>query len=149
MSKLPKTEFHHETAPEIEHATLYGLLRLRSEVLVVEQQAPYLDLDGRDLDKTTWHLWATNGDDIVGCLRMLESDEAWRMGRLCTAHHARGRGIARSLVTQAIELAGDKVIETNTQTNLAPWHERFGFIATGPIFHEVGIPHTPMRRVPT
>src|SRR5690606_15538749 len=42
---------------ELDAATLYALLRLRVDVFVVEQQCPYPELDGRDTEPTTRHLW--------------------------------------------------------------------------------------------
>lgn len=126
---------------------MYGVLRLRSEVLVVEQGVPYLDLDGRDIEPSTVHIWAIADSEVVGTVRLLrEPDASSRLGRLCTAHHARGRGIARRLVFRALEIAGDDTVETDILKQLVPWYESFGFEATGPVFHEVGIPHVPMRR---
>src|SRR3712207_7129382 len=36
---------------------VYGLCRLRVDVFVVEQECPYPELDGRDVEPATWHLW--------------------------------------------------------------------------------------------
>jgi len=41
----------HAAAPDgVPARTLYRILRLRSEVFVVEQECAFLDLDGRDLE---------------------------------------------------------------------------------------------------
>ena len=40
---------HRRLSADLAPATLYALLRLRVEVLVVEQVCPYQDLDDRDL----------------------------------------------------------------------------------------------------
>lgn len=142
-----RVDVSSSTAAELSKDTLYALLRLRSEVLVVEQGVPYLDLDGRDIEPETVHVWAhVGGDDVVGTVRLLrEHGQSWRLGRLCTAHHARGRGVARRLVFRALELAGDDPVDADILRQLSPWYESFGFVATGPVFHEVGIPHVPMR----
>ena len=133
-------------ATELSKESLYGILRLRIEVLVVEQNVPYLDLDGRDIEPETIHIWAESGTEIVSAVRLVrEPDNVWRLGRLCTAHHARGRGIARRLVLRALELAGDDPVDADTLRQLVPWYESFGFAITGPAFHEVGVPHMPMR----
>ena len=42
---------------ELDTATLYALLKLRVDVFVVEQECPYPELDGRDLEPETLHLW--------------------------------------------------------------------------------------------
>lgn len=141
----PHVEINVARAGDLTTTNLYGFLRLRSEVLVVEPQSAYLDLDGRDLLDTTVHIWASAGDEVVGYVRLTaDATGDYRIGRLCTAHHARGRGVARKMVTRAIEMAEGTVV-TSVQSHLAPWYETFGFVITGPMFHEVGIPHTPMR----
>ena len=43
--------------PDLSAAVLYGLLRLRVDVFVVEQRCAYPELDGRDLEPGTVHLW--------------------------------------------------------------------------------------------
>ncbi len=57
--------------PQLTARELYALLRLRSEVFVVEQDCVYADLDGRDLDPTTHHFWIDNGGDIIAAVRVL------------------------------------------------------------------------------
>ena len=44
------------TFAELDAPTLYALLRLRTDVFVVEQQCPYPELDGRDEEPLTRHL---------------------------------------------------------------------------------------------
>ena len=47
--------------PDIDAATLYNILVLRSSVFVVEQDCAYQDLDGRDLLGGTRHLIGRQG----------------------------------------------------------------------------------------
>jgi ElaA protein len=143
---MPKIELKSAKGNELTTRQLYQLLRMRSEVLVVEHQSPYQDLDGYDLDETTTHIWAEEAGAILGCLRLVrESASEVRLGRLCVAHQVRGRGTARRMVDEAIKLRGDSALTTHTRTHLSPWYERFGFVAVGPAFNEVGIPHIPMQ----
>ena len=51
---------------------LYAALTLRAAVFVVEQDCPYLDPDGRDLEPTTQHLWIADDDGAMAAyLRVL------------------------------------------------------------------------------
>lgn len=62
---------------DLDTVTAYSLWQLRSRVFVVGQQLNVLDLDGRDLEPTTWHVWAAVDGDrcrISGCLRMLRGE---------------------------------------------------------------------------
>ena len=44
---------HRVAGPDLSASELYGLLRLRVDVFVVEQRCPYAELDGRDLEPGT------------------------------------------------------------------------------------------------
>jgi ElaA protein len=126
---------------------LYDVLRLRAEVFVVEQDCPYLDLDGADLDPTTRHLWieASAGGPLATA-RVVDEGGAWRVGRVVTRPEARGSGLAARLVEHALATTGRPVL-LSAQSHLAAWYADFGFVVDGPEFLEDGIPHTPMRLV--
>ena len=57
---------------EIDPRTAYLIWQLRQDVFVVEQECPYPDLDGRDLEPGTRHLWVSEDDYPIGYLRLLE-----------------------------------------------------------------------------
>ena len=76
---------------------LYAMLRLRSEVFVVEQDCPYNDLDGRDRDAR--HLLVHRGPDLVGCARLLEDEDGAWIGRIAVDPAARGQGVGAAIVS--------------------------------------------------
>jgi ElaA protein len=130
-------------------AELYGLLALRTEVFVVEQHCPYPELDGRDAEPGTWHVWLPGTSPLrpAACLRVLaEPAGGARIGRVCTAAGQRGRGLAAVLMRRALALIGDGPVVLHAQSHLASYYARFGFAVAGPEFTEDGIPHLPMRR---
>jgi ElaA protein len=135
---------------DLDPATLYGLLRLRVDVFVVEQRCPYPELDGRDLEPGTRHLWLAPPDAPAApraYLRLLaQPDGAARIGRVCVAAAARGGGLAGRLMTAALDLAGAGPVTLDAQSHLAAFYRRYGFAVTGPEYVEDGIPHLPMRR---
>ena len=126
--------------------TAYRLWALRSEVFVVEQDCPYLDLDGRDLEPTTRHLWIEADGVPVATLRVLDEGDAWRIGRVATAGAQRGRGLAAALMRAALAECVGRPIVLDAQSHLVVWYAGFGFAPSGPGFLDDGIPHTPMRR---
>ena len=137
---------------ELTPAELYGLLRLRVDVFVVEQNCPYPELDGRDAEPGTMHLWIADdatGDGAGGAalatIRVLENGEDRSIGRVATARSARGRGLSALLVQRGIELCEGRTIDIGAQAYLEHWYERFGFRRSGPDYLEDGIPHLPMR----
>lgn len=140
------TELHRRTGAELDADALYALLRLRQEVFVIEQDCPYPDLDGRDLDPTTVHLWLTRDGALVGCLRLLADGRLRRIGRVCTARSARGRGVATTLLRAALQEIGDAPSVLDAQSPLVGLYAAFGYLPDGAEFVEDGIAHVPMRR---
>ncbi|MGD8201919.1 GNAT family N-acetyltransferase [Ornithinimicrobium sp. W1679] len=132
---------------DLDPVTLHDLLRLRVDVFVVEQECAYPELDGRDADGTTEHLWVEADGTPVATLRLLtDGDGARRIGRVATARGHRGQGYADALVREALRRSGGAEVVLDAQTYLEGWYARFGFVRTGPDFVEDGIPHLPMGR---
>ena len=127
--------------------TLYGLLRLRVDVFVVEQHCAYPELDGRDLDPTTVHLWTGPDEAPQACLRLLtEPTGDRRIGRVCTTAAARGRGVATRLIGAALDEIGDAACVLDAQAHLTRLYGGFGFAPNGPGYEWDGVLHVPMRR---
>jgi ElaA protein len=134
-------------AADLDAATLYRLLRLRAAVFVVEQRCAYQDLDGRDLEPDTRHLWLEVAGAPVAYLRVLaDPDGAARIGRVCVDPGHRGRGLAQALMRAALEAAGAREVRLSAQSYLVDFYAGLGFEVTGPEFLEDGIPHLPMTR---
>ena len=125
---------------------LYGILRLRVDVFVVEQSCPYPELDGRDTEPGTVHLWfADEAGTVLSTIRVLVNGADRAIGRVATAQSARGRGLSAELVRRGIELCEGRTIDIGAQAHLERWYERFGFRRSGPDYLEDGILHLPMR----
>lgn len=143
----------HARWDELDQQTLHDLLRLRIDVFVVEQRCPYPELDGRDVELATEHVWVTDEHGPAAYLRVLadEGDEGCavrRIGRVCTRVDARGRGLAGLLVDAVLARADATVFVLDAQTYVAGFYSARGFTVTGPEFVEDGIAHVPMRRDP-
>ena len=132
---------------ELPVRTAYDVWRLRQQVFVVEQDCPYPDLDGRDLEDSTRHVVLIDDEDAVaGTLRVLD-DGGWaRIGRVVVAPEARGRGLAAVMMDRAMALCGDREVRLDAQTGLTAFYEGYGFAVTGPEFDEDGVMHVPMSR---
>lgn len=146
--------FRAASFDELDAPTLYALLKLRVDVFVVEQGCAYPELDGRDTEPGTSHLWYERDHTPVAYLRILTDVEPGgpdrpvaRIGRVVTAKDARGLGLANRLVAEALAVIGDKPVVLDAQTYVVPLYRRYGFTPTGPEYlDDDGIPHLPMRR---
>jgi ElaA protein len=135
------------TFADLDPAILYALVRLRVAVFVVEQRCPYPELDGRDTEPGTVHLWLEQDAVPVAYLRMLaEPDGSVRIGRVAVAGPYRGNGYAGRLLAAAHDHAGARRCVLDAQSHLAGFYARYGYRVTGNEFLEDGIPHVPMRR---
>ncbi|GAB3026091.1 ElaA protein [Nocardioides flavus (ex Wang et al. 2016)] len=134
-------------AADLPVRTAYEVWRLRQDVFVVEQDCPYPDLDGRDLEDGTRHVVLLDDDGAVtGTLRVLDDGDAARIGRVVVAPSGRGRGLAALMMDEAMALCGDREVRLDAQAGLAGFYEAYGFEVAGPAFDEDGILHVPMRR---
>jgi ElaA protein len=131
---------------ELDARTAYLLWQLRESVFVVEQHCPYPELDGRDLEPATRHVWVAEDGRPVAYLRLLADGAAGRIGRVLVAPAHRRRGLAGVLMDRALELVGHRPAVLDAQAYLVDWYTRFGFEPSGPEFLDDGIPHVPMRR---
>ena len=135
---------------DLDVRTAYDVWRLRQDVFVVEQACPYPDLDGRDTEPGTRHVLLHLGDTgaggtLVGCARVLDDGDVWRVGRLLLAPAARGRGLAETLLRACLDACPGRDVVLDAQSPLSDWYASFGFEVSGPEFLEDGIPHLPMR----
>ena len=133
---------------DLSAATLYEILALRAEVFVVEQQCAYLDVDGRDTEPTTLHLFVQGDRGLRAYARVLsESGGTRKIGRVVASPAARGTGVAADVVREALCQCGDADVVLDAQAPLAGWYQQFGFAVAGEEFLEDGIPHLPMQRI--
>ncbi len=140
-----KPSLHRAWSADLDTRTLYALLRLRVQVFVVEQACAYREVDGRDLDERTLHLWIEEGGEVAAYLRLYPgSERADWIGRVATAAGHRHRGLGATLMTEALGRT-TRPVRISAQVRLADWYGSFGFVRCGPDFDEDGMPHIPMR----
>lgn len=98
---------HHD---DLGKDQLYAVLRLRSEVFVVEQKCAYQDIDGQDLAGDTHHLMAWNDNELVAYLRLLDPETQGGdvvIGRVIVSPAARGTGLGHQMLEEALERIED------------------------------------------
>lgn len=148
--------------------TLYGVLRLRAEVFVVEQACAFQDLD--DADPHCLHLLgeavalepprpssSTAVPTPLAYARLVPAGLKYQeasIGRVVTAPAQRGSGLGHALMAEAVrqlqQLWGAQAIRIGAQAHLQGFYAEHGFITDSPVYDEDGIDHVEMiRRKPT
>ena len=128
---------------------LYDMLRLRSEVFVVEQTCIFLDMD--DKDQQCHHVLFYNDDALVATARLVPPGLYYTemsIGRIVTGMQVRGTGVGKQLVDFSIDacyrLFGKGAIKIGAQLYAKKFYESFGFEQSSEVYDEDGIDHIHM-----
>ena len=128
---------------------LYKILRLRSEVFVVEQNCAYLDEDNKD--QPSWHFMGWTNDELIAYVRILPAGLAFNevsIGRVVNSPTVRGQGVGRLLMENAIlktrEIFGKQNIRIGAQLYLQKFYTSLGFEQVSDIYLEDNIQHIEM-----
>lgn len=131
---------------------LYRLFQLRADVFVLEQQSLYRDIDGQDL--WAWHVLAYEGDELIGCVRILrdmKDHSAYSIGRVVVAPSARKQGLGKAMMERALEFIGKEEgaesVSLSAQQEQVPFYQALGFVVVSEEpYDDGGIPHLDMIR---
>ena len=139
---------HFEALTTIE---LYEILRLRSEVFVVEQNCVYQDIDSKD--EKSLHLLGFFNGVIVAYSRLFKSGDYFEnaaIGRVVVAQKYRNQKWGHALISASIagiqDYFGETKITISAQLHLKAFYEQNGFKQTSEPYLEDGIPHIEMQR---
>ena len=131
---------------------LYDLLKLRSDVFVVEQACAYADLDEKDRHPQTRHIFLTDhAKELMAYSRVLASELSYQepsIGRVVVSDPFRRQGLAKRLVKESISVIHQqwprKAIQIGAQEYLLPFYQSLGFEINSAMYLEDGIPHRDM-----
>ncbi len=144
-----------KTFQELSIDELYSLLRLRSEVFVVEQNCVFLDLDNKD--QYCYHILGWDGKTLVAGTRLVPKGVSYpdyhSIGRVINSINYRGLGLGKELMEYSIEKCiehfGNGPIKIGAQLYLKKFYESFGFVQSSEVYDEDGIDHIEMIRQPS
>lgn len=142
-------EFEIKKFNELSNDELYSILKLRSEVFVVEQQCVYEDCDGKD--KRSYHLFSKEDNEIILYLRILEKNVSYdeiSIGRVLVSKNCRGKGLGKQMLGSAIEFIenslNEKVVRISAQKYLLKFYSDLRFVKVSDMYLEDDIPHIEM-----
>ena len=135
---------------ELSTEEIYKILKLRSEVFVVEQNCVYQDIDEKDQKAT--HLFIEKNNEIIAYTRIFKKGDYYEenpsIGRVVVSKKERGKNLGKEIMLNSIEfikkeLEGRK-IELSAQKYLDKFYTDLDFYSEGEDYLEDGIPHQRM-----
>lgn len=151
---------HKKSFRELTTDELYELLRVRSEVFVVEQNCVYQDLDYDD--QKAIHLWLTlpfefpqdkpdsgQTEKVIALARVCPAGTHMKeisIGRVITTERGIGYGkqIMLAAIDAAVECFKATIIDIEAQEYAKGFYEKVGFKQSSGTFMLDGIPHIKM-----
>jgi len=144
-------QFQIKTFNELTANELYSVLRLRSEVFVVEQNCVYQDIDGKD--KKALHVIGFFEGEIIAYARIFKKGDYFgnaSIGRVVVSGDYRTQKWGYSLMQKAIQAIETHFNETkitiSAQLYLQKFYENLGFSKVSEMYLEDDIPHIEMLR---
>jgi ElaA protein len=152
MSSNPNIKWSTKHFSELTVDELYAILRLRSEVFVVEQNCVFLDMDNND--QKAYHTMGWIGDELVASTRLFDIDQSYpgyqSIGRVVCSPRHRGIGAGKELMKYSIaeceRLFGKHPIKIGAQLYLKKFYGELGWEQAGEMYYEDDIEHIPMIR---
>ncbi len=148
---MEKIDWSLKKFNELSALEMYEILKLRSEVFVVEQNCVFLDMD--DKDQLAHHLQGRINETLAAVVRILPPGLAYEepsIGRVVSSPLFRRKGVGIELMKKAIEetisLYGQVAIKIGAQLYLKKFYESFGFVQCSETYLEDDIPHIKMIR---
>ena len=145
-----KIEWVKKKWSDISLEELYSVLRLRSEVFVVEQDCVYQDIDNKD--QIAIHLLGYINKEIIAYSRLFNEGDYFKetsFGRAIIKKEKRGQGYGDELVKESLKTIknyyGNKKVKISAQAHLKTFYSKHAFIAKGKEYLEDGIPHVSME----
>lgn len=146
-------KFEFKSFSELTNDELYDILKLRSEIFVVEQDCVYNDLDG--LDKQAVHQFLKKDGEIVAYSRLLKPGTRfpeYSIGRVVVKASERGTGLGIQMMEEAKNFILNEwkatSIKISAQRYLQQFYENLGFKVVTDVYLEDGIPHFGMLLKP-
>lgn len=155
---MPDIRWLSRSFDDLSTRELYQLMKLRVDVFVVEQRCVYAELDDMDTQPSTLHLLGTTDEQIIAYARLIGPGARWpdgrsagiRIGRVVIKEAYRGQGIARLMMQQLLEYAGEcwpgQPVALSAQSAVTAFYHSLGFRSVSKEYLEDGIPHIDMRR---
>lgn len=139
---------------ELSTEELYDLLKLRTDIFVVEQECAYPELD--DFDKEALHVLGMHENKIIAYARVLPPNTVYSqvsIGRVAVSEDFRKKDFGKKLFDYSLMVGKQQypgeIIKIQAQTYLEKFYSSFGFKTVSEPYPDVGVWHVDMLFHPT
>ena len=146
---MDEIKWHCKSFTELTVNELYEIMKLRSEVFVVEQNCVYLDADGKD--EKSYHFYGAANGSIAAYARLLPPNLSFKeasIGRVLTAPSQRRKGfgivLMQKCIAKTLDVFNTTEIKIGGQLYLKSFYEGLQFKQYSDVYDEDGIPHIEM-----
>jgi|GEM_PF-238153 len=148
-SNTMKIEFFIKSFEELSTIELYNILKLRSEIFIIEQNCVYQDIDDKDIQ--CHHLMCFVDGNLAGYTRIVPPGLTYEdasVGRVVIGTAYRGLGLGKQMMEHSIkgcqDILKESRIRISAQFYLLKFYNSLGFSEVGEPYEEDGIPHIEM-----
>ena len=120
-------------------------LRAIRTPVFIKEQAVAPDFEWDEIDQVAVHLLATQNNEPIACLRIIDFH---KIGRMAVLKEFRGNGLGATLLQEAVKICkahGSKTVHLSAQTHAIGFYEKCGFKVTSAVYQDVHIAHVDMQ----
>ena len=132
---------------ELTKNELYEILKVRSQIFIVELKMCCQEIDGMDF--SALHFFLEENGEILAYLRAFDEENTVKIGRVLSVRH--NKGIGTDLMQKAMlyikqNLKAEKIC-LDSQKQAVRFYKKLGFKVVSDEFLEEGIPHFKMEYI--
>ena len=120
-------------------------LRAIRTLVFIKEQAVAPDFEWDEIDQVAVHLLATQNNEPIACLRVIDFH---KIGRMAVLKEFRRNGLGTTLLLEAVKICkahGSKTVHLSAQTHAIGFYEKCGFKVTSAVYQDVHIAHVDMQ----
>ncbi|MFZ6754397.1 GNAT family N-acetyltransferase [Undibacterium sp. Dicai25W] len=150
MTSTSQLQWQCVSFNELSNLQLHQIYAARCAVFILEQNCPYLDIDGKDPQCHHLIAWDQDGE-VAAYTRIVPAGLSFpepSIGRVLSSNKWRGTGIGKMLIANSIGalrgLYPNAPIRIGAQAYLEKFYTSFGFVTVSEMYLEDDIPHVDM-----
>lgn len=146
---LSNLQWFIQSFEDMSNIQLHEIWRLRQAIFIVEQNCPYMDIDG--MDPICHHIQGYIDNNLFCYARLIPpQNDVAKIGRVIVSPEYRHKGVGSMLMQQSEHWMRQNwtmtTIQLDAQSHLKHFYGNLGYTSTGYEFLEDNIPHTRMKK---